>query len=63
MQTKLLIQILKKFVDNSEIGQNSRVQIVSRANWKHPKDIREVKLITNKLIGAKESHRLFIFVD
>ena len=63
MQTKLLLQILQKFVDNSEVGQNARVQIVSRENWKHPKDIREVKLVTNKLIGAKESHRLFILID
>ena len=63
MRTRDLLQLLNKFAEGSETGKSAKVQIVSRANWKYPQDIKEIKLVENKLIGANESHRLFILID
>ena len=43
MRTRDLLQLLNKFAEGSETGKSAKVQIVSRANWKYPKDIKEIK--------------------
>jgi hypothetical protein len=62
LRTKELMQVLEKF-NKGEVGGYARVQIVSRENKWRPKDIKEIKLVENKLIGATEKHRLFLLVD
>jgi len=57
---KLFRQILDKFL-TSPVVQNARVQVVLPTGEFF--DISEVKLLENKLIGVRESHRLVITVE
>ena len=63
--TKKLIQVLEKF-NESEEGKHARVQMIIPAG--RPPDqrelnIKEIRLIDNKIIGATEKHRLMILVE
>lgn len=62
IRTKELMQILEKF-NSGETGGYARVQVVSKSNRYRPKNILEVKLVENKIIGSTESHRLMILTD
>ena len=56
---KLLRQALDKFM-KSEVAANARVQVILPNGEFY--DITGVKLLENKLIGVRESHRLAITV-
>ena len=56
---KLLRQALDKFM-KGEVAANARVQVIL-PNGKFY-DITGIKLLENKLIGVRESHRLAITV-
>lgn len=62
LRTKELMQILEKF-NKGETAGYARVQVVSRNNKYRPKNILEVKLVENKIIGATETHRLMLLTD
>lgn len=62
IRTKELMQILEKF-NSGETAGYARVQVVSKSNRYRPKNILEVKLVENKIIGSTESHRLMILTD
>ena len=55
----LFRQAIDKFL-KSPIGQNARVQVCLPNGDTF--DIREVRLMENKIIGARETHRLVITV-
>jgi hypothetical protein len=57
---KLFRQILDKFLV-SPVVQNARVQVCLPDGSFF--DIKEVKLLENKLIGVRESHRLVITIE
>jgi hypothetical protein len=57
---KLFRQILDKFLV-SPVVQNARVQVCLPDGSFY--DIKEVKLLENKLIGVRESHRLVITIE
>ena len=56
---KVLRQALDKFL-KSEVAANARVQVILPNGEFY--DITGVKLLENKLIGVRESHRLAITV-
>jgi hypothetical protein len=56
------MQLLEQF-NTGETGGYARVQVVSKTDKWKPKDIKEIKLVENKIIGSTESHRLMILVD
>ena len=56
---KLLRQALDKFM-KSEVAANARVQVILPNGEFY--DITGVKLLENKLIGVRESHRLAITI-
>ena len=56
---KLLRQALDKFM-KSEVAANARVQVILPNGEFY--DITGIKLLENKLIGVRESHRLAITV-
>jgi len=56
---KLLRQALDKFM-KGEVAANARVQVILPNGEFY--DITGVKLLENKLIGVRESHRLAITV-
>ena len=55
----LFRQVLEKFL-KSPVAQNARVQ-VCLPNGEFF-DIKDIKLLENKLIGVRESHRLVITI-
>jgi len=57
---KLFRQILEKFM-KSPVSQEARVQVCLPNGDLY--DIKEVKLMQNKLIGVRESHRLVITIQ
>ena len=57
---KLFRQILDKFLV-SPVVQNARVQVCLPDGSFF--DIKEIKLLENKLIGVRESHRLVITIE
>ena len=57
---KLLRQSLDKFL-KGEVAGNARVQVCLPNGEFY--DIREIKLMENKLIGVRETHRLVITVE
>ena len=61
MQTRLLRQILDKFLKNSEVGGDARVQVYMPNGETF--DVKGVQLMQNKIIGERESHRLIITVE
>ena len=61
MQTRLLRQILDKFLKNSEVGGDARVQVYMPNGETF--DVSGIQLMENKIIGVRESHRLIITVE
>ena len=63
--TKKLIQVLERF-NESEEGKHARVQMIlpdGRNPMQKEFNIKEIKLVDNQIIGAKEKHRLMILVE
>ena len=63
--TKSLVQILEKFCE-SPVGADARVMLVlpeGRSPAQKEFNVREIKLIENKIIGAKEKYRCVIPVE
>ena len=63
--TKSLVQILEKFCE-SPVGADARVMLVlpeGRSPAQKEFNVREIKLIENKIIGAKEKYRCVILVE
>ena len=61
LRGKVLRQILDKFLKGSEVAREARVQ-VCLPNGEYY-DIVGLHLMENKLIGARETHRLVITID
>ena len=59
MQGKMLIQVLDKMM-KQETAQNARVQVCLPDGKYY--DITSLQLMENKIIGARESHRIVIEV-
>ena len=57
---KLLRQALDKFM-KAPVAQEARVQVVLPNGEFF--DIEEIKLLENKLIGARETHRLVLTIQ
>ena len=59
------MQVLEKFCA-SPVGSHARVQMVL-PHGKNPLqkefNIKEIKLVENKIIGAKEKYRMLILVE
>ena len=64
--TKKLIQVLTRFTESEE-GGDARVQLLlpeGRNPMQKEFNIREIKLVENKMIGAQhEKYRLMILVE
>tara|TARA_R100000388_G_scaffold86807_1_gene66468 strand:- start:264 stop:485 length:222 start_codon:yes stop_codon:yes gene_type:complete len=60
MQGKLLRQVLDKLMV-SGVAQNARVQVVLPNGEFY--DVNGIKLLENKLIGVRETHRLAITIE
>mgnify|MGYP003119969296 FL=1 len=63
--TKTLVQVLENFCKSPE-GANARTMLVlpsGRNPMQKEFNIKEVRLIENKLIGTKEKYRCVILVD
>jgi hypothetical protein len=63
--TKRLLQVLEKFAESEE-GHNAEVQLLlpaGRSPEQREFNIKEIKLVDNKIIGAKEKYRLMILVE
>ena len=60
MQGKLLRQVLDKLMV-SAVAQNARVQVVLPNGEFY--DVNGIKLLENKLIGVRETHRLAITIE
>jgi len=60
INTKHLRQALDKFL-KGEVAANARVQVVLPNGEYY--DITGIKLMENKLIGVRESHRMVITID
>lgn len=61
LKGKLLRQALDKFLKNSEVAQNARVQVCLPNGELF--DVVGIELMENKLLGARETHRLVITID
>jgi len=61
LKGKLLRQALDKFLKNSEVSQNARVQVCLPNGELY--DVIGIQLMENKIIGNRESHRLVITID
>jgi hypothetical protein len=55
---KNLLGILQKFVKNSEVGANARIQVQMPNGDLH--DIVEIRLMENMIIGPTETHRIVL---
>jgi hypothetical protein len=55
---KNLLGILEKFVKNSEVGANARIQVQMPNGDLH--DIVEIRLMENMIIGPTETHRIVL---
>tara|TARA_R110000737_G_scaffold6152_1_gene19854 strand:- start:440 stop:649 length:210 start_codon:yes stop_codon:yes gene_type:complete len=64
--TKKLIQVLERFTESEE-GGDAKVQLLlpeGRNPMQKEFNIREIKLVENKMIGPKhEKYRLMILVE
>ena len=56
----LIRQVLDKFL-KAELVKSARIQIRTSDGVYH--DIKSMKLLENRIFGARESHRLNIMVD
>ena len=61
LKGKLLRQALDKFLKNSEVAANARVQVCLPNGELY--DVNGIKLMENKLIGHRETHRLMITIN
>ena len=61
MQGRYLRQIINKFMINSEVANNARVQVYMPNGETF--DVSGIQLMENKIIGERESHRLIITVE
>jgi hypothetical protein len=61
MQGRFLRQIINKFMVNSEVANNARVQVYMPNGETF--DVKGIQLMQNKIIGERESHRLIITVE
>jgi len=60
INTKQLRQALDKFL-KGEVAANARVQVVLPNGEYY--DITEIKLMQNRLLGVRETHRMVITID
>ncbi len=61
MQGRYLRQVINKFMVNSEVANNARVQVYMPNGETF--DVASIQLMENKIIGVRESHRLIITVE
>ena len=61
MQGRFLRQIINKFMKESEVANNARVQVYMPNGQTF--DVVGIQLMENKIIGVRESHRLIITVE
>ena len=61
MQGRFLRQIINKFMIESEVANNARVQVYMPNGETF--DVKGIQLMENKIIGERESHRLIITVE
>ena len=61
MQGRYLRQVINKFMTNSEVANNARVQVYMPNGETF--DVCGIQLMQNKIIGERESHRLIITVE
>jgi hypothetical protein len=61
MQGRFLRQIINKFMTESEVANNARVQVYMPNGETF--DVSGIQLMENKIIGVRESHRLIITVE
>ena len=61
MQGRFLRQIVNKFMVESEVANNARVQVHMPNGETF--DVKGIQLMENKIIGERESHRLIITVE
>lgn len=61
MQGRFLRQIINKFMVESEVANNARVQVYMPNGETF--DVSGIQLMENKIIGERESHRLIITVE
>jgi hypothetical protein len=61
MQGRFLRQIINKFMAESEVANNARVQVYMPNGETF--DVSGIQLMENKIIGVRESHRLIITVE
>ena len=55
---KNLVNILDKFIKNSEVGAGARVQVQMPNGDLH--DVIEIRLMENMLVGKTETHRIVL---
>ena len=63
--TKKLIQVLERF-NESEEGKHARVQMIlpdGRNPMQKEFNIKEIRLVENKIVGAQEKYRCMILVE
>ena len=61
MQGRFLRQIVNRFMVESEVANNARVQVYMPNGETF--DVKGIQLMENKIIGERESHRLIITVE
>ena len=61
LKGKMLRQTLDKFLKNSEVSKEARVQVCLPNGEFY--DITGIQLMENKLLGYRETHRLVITID
>ncbi len=61
LKGKMLRQTLDKFLKNSEVSKEARVQVCLPNGDLY--DITGMQLMENKLLGYRETHRLVITID
>jgi hypothetical protein len=61
MQGRYFRQVINKFMVNSEVANNARVQVYMPNGDTF--DVCGIQLMENKIIGERESHRLIITVE
>jgi len=59
IDAKIIRQVLDKFL-KAEIVKHARMQVMTADGVFH--DIKSIKLLENKIIGHRESHRIVIEV-
>ena len=60
LKAKELASALSKIMANSEVGKNARIQVRTADGVYH--DVKSMRLLENRIFGARESHRIVIEV-